>query len=279
LYCNTALLKSLKMRQRDKNFKRPLGPKPQVSARAQTAFVGGRNAVRQLILNAPGRIIAVKVSDKAADMDKTGRELLGLLDAKKIQVQMVRFDELSKLARHHQGFVAEVIPNTPLDLAQLEELGFAADDAVILALDGVQDPQNLGSILRAADSFGAACTVWSKNRSAPITDAVNTVSAGALQFAPHAVVSNLRDALLRLRKAGFQIVATMISDTAVDAYQHSFDRKTVIVLGGESDGVQQLIAKEADAQLYLSQYGVVDSLNVGQAAAVFLSMYRMQRGG
>jgi tRNA G18 (ribose-2'-O)-methylase SpoU len=71
----------------------------------------------------------------------------------------------------------------------------------------------------------------------------------------------------------------MISDTAVDAYQHTFDRKTVIVLGGESDGVQQLIAKEADAQLYLSQYGVVDSLNVGQAAAVFLSMYRMQRGG
>ena len=109
------------------------------------------------------------------------------------------------MARHNQGFVAEISENLPLDLSSLEELAFDADKGVILALDGVQDPQNLGSILRAADSFGALCTVWSKNRSAPITDTVSNASAGALHFARHAVVSNLRDSLTRLRKAGFQI--------------------------------------------------------------------------
>jgi 23S rRNA (guanosine2251-2'-O)-methyltransferase len=261
-----------------KNYKDSQPVKSVATPKAKTSFVGGRNAVRQLLLNSPERVICIKVSEKAEGMDKTGKELLSLVESKKARTEVVRFDELSRIARHHQGFVAEVIPNTPLDLSQLEELAFSCDEGVILALDGVQDPQNLGSILRAADSFGALCTVWSKNRSAPITDAVNSVSAGALQFAPHAVVSNLRESLTRLRKAGFQIVATMISDTAVDAYSYKFSEKTVIVLGGESDGVQALIAKEADAQIYLSQHGVVDSLNVGQAAAVFLSMYRMQGG-
>ena len=254
------------------------GPRPNRPAGAggNKTYIGGRNAVRQLIKHAPERIVSLMVADSVDRMDRTGAELFEEIKEKRISFTLSNYDQLQKLFRHHQGFVAEVKPLQSFDLKALEDFAAGIDEGVILALDGVQDPQNLGSILRAADSFGVSCVVWSKNRSAPVTDSVSSASAGALQFVQTAVVSNLREALVRLKKLGFASVATIIGDEAMDLYSFTFPPRTILILGGESDGVQQLIAKESDHKVYVQQHGVVDSLNVGQATAVFLNEYRRQ---
>lgn len=234
--------------------------------------------MRQLLEYAPERILGLYISDSVERMDKTGAELFEKIKGSKQRYQLQSYESLQKLFRHHQGFVAEIKPLESLDLKGLENFCAEMNNGVILALDGVQDPQNVGSILRAADSFGASMVIWSKNRSAPMTDTVASASAGSSQFVRTAVVSNLREALSRIKKIGFQTIATIINSEAVDLYSFTFPEKAVVILGGESDGVQPLIAKEADYQVYVQQKGVVDSLNVGQAAAVFLNEYRRQQG-
>ena len=255
---------------------RQIKPTPNSKNSHKSSLIAGRNPVRQLIEISPKRIIKLFVSDSKDRMDSLGQEIIELAKKNRVQMQVMPHHQMMNISRNPQGFIAEVTPKELLDLNGLEHLASQIDSGIIVAIDGVKDPQNLGSIMRACDCFGVAALVWSKNRSAPVTEVVSKVSAGASEFLPCAQVSNLRDALIRLRKLGFSSCVTAISDSATKLSEFKFQPRTVLVLGSEGDGVQPLILKEADNTVYVQQYGVVDSLNVGQAAAVFLFAFRAQ---
>ena len=232
--------------------------------------------MRQLLQFQHFRIRKLLVSDSKDRMDDVGKAIFDLAATKKVKIEVVPSSVLHSMARNPQGFIAEVNPKMLLDLNGLENLAANVDTGVIVALDGVKDPQNLGSIIRACDSFGVSALVWSKNRNVSLTEVVSKVSAGASEFVECAQVSNLRDALLKLKKLGFSVESAIVDENASSLFDHKFMPRTVIVLGGESDGIQPLIAKESTTRLYIPQHGVVDSLNVGQAASVFLAAYRAQ---
>ena len=184
-------------------------------------------------------------------------------------------EELTELAGSldHQGIVAEVDPYPYEDPASLLRPG-----GLVLALDQVQDPRNLGAACRSAEAAGAAGVVIPERRSASVTGAVCKASAGAVEHVPIAKVRNLSDWLAAAKEAGFWIWGA-----AADAEQaHTatdLTGSTVIVCGGEESGLRPRVADSCDALVALPRRGKVGSLNVSAAATVLLFEAIRQRDG
>lgn len=246
-----------------------------------TSLVIGRNAVSELLdrPDAQSRVVKAYIQKHEQGADATGAAILSTIKRMRIPTVEMHRGELASLcdSQGHQGFVLEVHPRQTLDLHGLLELAQSFDTGMIVALDGVQDPQNLGSILRACECLGVKAVFWSHNRGVGLTSTVSKVSAGASEIVPIATVSNLRDAIEKLKKEGFWSVASVISDDAEKLSSFSYPDKTCLILGSEGDGVKALLAKEADFRVYIQQFGIVDSLNVSQAAAVFLAEFARQK--
>ena len=184
-------------------------------------------------------------------------------------------EELERLAGspEHQGIVAEVDPYPYADPTTL----LAADDALVVALDEVQDPHNLGAVCRSAEVAGASGVVIPERRAAQVTPAVCKASAGAVEHLAVARVRNVADWLADAKERGAWVYgasgAGEVSLGAVD-----LTGRTVIVLGAEGKGLRPRVAAGCDAQVAIPQRGKVDSLNVSAAAAVFLFEALRQRG-
>ncbi len=182
-------------------------------------------------------------------------------------------DELTELAGSpdHQGIVAEVDPYPYADPASL--LG---EGALILALDQVQDPRNLGAACRSAEAAGVAGVVIPERRSASVTGAVCKASAGAVEHLAIAQVRNLSDWLVAAKEAGFWIWG---ADAEADQAHTATDLtgSTVIVCGGEDKGLRPRVAESCDGLISLPQQGKVGSLNVSAAATVLLFEALRQR--
>jgi 23S rRNA (guanosine2251-2'-O)-methyltransferase len=173
----------------------------------------------------------------------------------------------------HQGVVAEVDPypyGDPVGLLRRQ-------DALIVALDQVQDPRNLGSVCRSAEFAGAAGVVVPERRAAAVTAVTCKASAGAVEHLEVAHVRNLADWLAAAKEAGFWIWG---ADAEAKAAPWKVDLKgpTVLVLGGEGEGLRPRVAKACDGLLALPRAGEVESLNVSAAAAALLFEARRQRG-
>ena len=184
--------------------------------------------------------------------------------------------ELTRLAGSpdHQGVVAEV---DPYPYAGADEL-LAKPDCLIVALDQVQDPQNLGAVARSAEVAGATGLVIPSRRSASVTAAAAKASAGAVEHLPIAQVTSLADWLSRAKDAGAWIYgADAAADTMyVDA---ELTGKVVLVLGSEGEGLRRLVAERCDVRVSLPVRGRIDSLNVSATAAVLLFEASRQRAG
>ncbi len=165
----------------------------------------------------------------------------------------------------HQGVVAEVDPYPYADPGSL----LRPADALVVALDQVQDPHNLGAICRSAEAAGAAGVVIPERRAAPVTAAVAKASAGAVEHLPVARVRNLADWLGSARDQGAWIYGA--DEAAPASYQTlDFSGRVVLVLGGEGMGIRPRVAKACDASVRIPTVGRVGSLNVAAAAAVLL---------
>ncbi len=147
---------------------------------------------------------------------------------------------------------------------------WSKDRGLIVALDGVLDPHNVGAILRASECFGVDLVFWSKKRSSGITPVVTKTSVGASELVPTLAVGNLAQSLELLQKNGFWIVAADGSQEAQSLQEFEFPEKTVLVLGAEGAGVSKLLLERADFHVKIPMYGKIDSLNVSQAASVLL---------
>lgn len=183
--------------------------------------------------------------------------------------------ELTRLAGSpdHQGVVAEVDSYPYADPAALLE----RPGALLVALDQVQDPHNLGAVCRSAEAAGATGVVITERRSASVTAAVAKASAGAVEHLPVARVANLAAWLARARDAGAWIYGAE-AGAPVAHTQTDLTGKVVLVLGSEGSGLRRLVADSCDALISIPASGRVGSLNVSAAAAVLLFEAMRQRG-
>lgn len=229
----------------------------------------GRNTVREVFRAQPERIKRI-FSTKDPEENAFVKELQ---EAGKPIRQMSEKALTSLLnSDSHQGIAAELKPRSHPDLKEF--LKEEREKSLVLVLDSIFDPQNFGTILRAGECFGADAALYSKNRGASITPAVTKASVGASELMPLIVVSNLAEAVRKLQDAGYFVVVAAVGAEAKNALEFDFPLKTALILGSEGKGVQPLVAKIADAALYIPMRGKIDSLNVSQAAAVFCALYR-----
>lgn len=184
-------------------------------------------------------------------------------------------EELERLcgSPDHQGVVAEVDPYPYGDPGGL----LRGEDSLLVALDQVQDPRNLGAVCRSAEFAGAAGVVVPERRAASVTAVACKASAGAVEHLPVAHVRNLADWLAAAKAVGFWIWG---ADAEADSPPWKADLKgpTVLVMGGEGKGLRPRVAAACDGLVALPRGGQVESLNVSAAAAALLFEARRQRG-
>jgi 23S rRNA (guanosine2251-2'-O)-methyltransferase len=173
----------------------------------------------------------------------------------------------------HQGVVAEVDPYPYADPRGL----LRGENALLIALDQVQDPRNLGAVCRSAEFAGATGVIVPERRSAAVTAATCKASAGAVEHLQVAHVRNLADWLADAKAAGFWIWG---ADAEAKSRAWDVDLKgpTVLVLGGEGKGIRPRVAKACDGLISLPRRGEVESLNVSAAATALLFEAMRQRG-
>jgi 23S rRNA (guanosine2251-2'-O)-methyltransferase len=176
-------------------------------------------------------------------------------------------DELQRLSgsADHQGVVAEVDPYPYADPNAL----LAREDALIVALDQVQDPRNLGAICRSAEFAGAAGVVIPERRATEVTAVACKASAGAVEHLDVARVRNLADWLAEAKAAGFWVWGAD-ADADLAPWEVDLGGPTVLVLGGEGKGIRPRVAAGCDGLVALPRRGRVESLNVSAAATVLL---------
>ncbi|WP_054025344.1 23S rRNA (guanosine(2251)-2'-O)-methyltransferase RlmB [Bacillus sp. FJAT-28004] len=200
-------------------------------------------------------------------------------EAKKsgIIVQFVDKRKLDSLAPGvtHQGVVAQAAAFAYVDVEEILERAKQRDEIpFILLLDEIEDPHNLGSILRTAECTGVHGVIIPKRRAAGLTATVLKTSAGAAEHVPVARVTNLAQTIDKLKEAGVWVAGTDVS-ASQDVYKMKFDMPLVIVIGNESKGMGRLIKEKCDFLVKLPMLGQLNSLNASVAAGVL--MYEVVR--
>ena len=236
----------------------------------------GLHAVRSMLARHPERVRAVKFAERRDDPRTKEIEELARKGGRPVQ----RIDgralaqALGDVA--HQGVIAEIEPLPPWTEDDLVAALETAKDPIILALDGVQDPHNLGACLRTADACGALAVVVPKDRAAQLNATARKVAVGAAETTPVVSVTNLARALKLLKEAGLWVVGAD-ADGPKLAQDADLKGGLVLVLGAEGAGLRQLTRQTCDFVVRLPQLGAVESLNVSVAAGMLLYEALRQR--
>lgn len=201
--------------------------------------------------------------------------LLEAAAAAQVPVRVVPRDRLDAMASNHQGVVARVRDAVGMaatrELTERDIAGFPfAEDAVVVILDGITDPQNLGAAARSAEAAGVAMLVTRTRRAAEVTDAAVRASAGALMHLPHARVANLARAIDRLQVAGFWVIG-LDAGAPLTIYGDACPAgRVAVVIGSEGEGMARLTRERCDALVALPMRGRVGSLNAAASLAATL---------
>jgi len=192
-------------------------------------------------------------------------------------------DRLTRLAgtARHQGVVARVLPlpaRRSLDDLLDEAAAAGRGPALVLVLDGVTDPHNLGACLRVADGAGAQAVIAPKDHAVGLNATVAKVASGAAETMPYLMVTNLARTLAELRERGLRVVGTS-DDAEQSLYQADLGGPLALVLGAEGHGLRQLTRRSCDQLVRIPMRGAVESLNVSVAAGICLYEAARQRGG
>jgi 23S rRNA (guanosine2251-2'-O)-methyltransferase len=218
--------------------------------------VYGRNAVREAV-RGPRDVHRVWATAPAARED-------WLAELRPAAVSDAEVEELCG-SPDHQGVCAEVDPFRYADPTQL----LAADDALVVALDEVQDPRNLGAVIRVAEGAGAAGVVIGERRAAQVTPVVCKASAGAVEHLPVARVRNLADYLREAKQQGAWVYGASATD-AVPYDRPDYRGKVVVAFGSEGRGLRPRVRSACDQLIALPMHGHIESLNVSAAASAVL---------
>lgn len=209
------------------------------------------------------------------------KEILALAKEQNVFIQYVDKKQLDLLTggEVHQGVVAQAAAKEYADWEDvLSEVAQKGETPLFLLLDGVEDPHNLGAILRTADAAGVHCVIIPKQRAVPLTSGVAKASAGAIEYIPVARVTNIAQTIDSLKKKGFWIFGTD-QDAEKDYFNADLKGPLVVVLGSEGKGLGKLVREKCDFLLKIPMQGKINSLNVSIAASVILYEIVRQRKG
>lgn len=236
----------------------------------------GVNPVREALR---GNRRAFELFVQTSGSDHRIAKIVALAEEKGVAVRRRERADLERLAgnSHHQGLVLRVAPFVYTDLDDvLASQGTAAAPLFLLMLDGIQDPQNLGALIRSAACAGAQGVIIPKDRACGVTPVVEKASAGAVETLPVIQVTNLVQALERLKQAGCWAYG-LAGEAEKDIYQTDLRGNLVLVIGSEGEGVRPLVRKQCDGLLAIPQYGGVSSLNASVAGGIVLFEAARQR--
>jgi 23S rRNA (guanosine2251-2'-O)-methyltransferase len=238
--------------------------------------IEGRNPVLEALRagHEINKIFAVK-----GDTSGTLRSILDWAGRKKIPVSFVEPNVLDKMAttRNHQGIIAQAASwkYASVDTI-LAAAGAKQEPPFIVLLDGVEDPQNLGSILRTAETAGVHGIIIPERRAVGLNATVSRASAGAIEYVPVARVTNLSRTITELKQAGIWFSGAL-TDGALEFQKADLKGAIGLVVGGEGQGISRLVAEHCDQIVRLPMWGRINSLNVSVATGVLLYEIRRQR--
>ncbi len=238
----------------------------------------GVHAVEALLRHHPKRVKQVWLAESR--QDPRIQALVALAAESRVSVGNCERREMDAWVEGvHQGVVAEVSPSQVWGEAMLEELLDRSEGVpLLLVLDGVTDPHNLGACLRTADAAGALAVIVPKDKSATLNATVRKVACGAAEVIPLVAVTNLARTLEKLQQRGLWLVGTA-GEADQELYQQDMTGPTVLVMGAEGKGMRRLTREHCDYLVRLPMAGSVSSLNVSVAAGVCLFEAVRQRTG
>jgi len=246
--------------------------------------IEGRNAILEALRS--GLKVQKALVLHGVKSNKSIDEILAYLHSQGVKPKFVKRPELDNISEHgaHQGVMIWTAPFEYTPLGKLIERASEASQSgqvkqppheLVVVLDHVTDPGNLGAIARSAEVLGAAGLIVAKDRAAAVTPAAFKSAAGALSHLPIAQVTNISRALEQLKEAGYWVAgASEYADDA--AWDTELSGKIALVMGAEGTGLSRLVQKNCDFLVKLPQYGKVNSLNVAQAATALMYEYTRQ---
>ena len=237
----------------------------------------GRNAVNEALKNTM-RVNRLLIAEGAQTKNGDGSipEIIVLAKEKKVKFETVPRETIEGIAcgHRHQGVLAYVAPVEYADLDKVINEAVAKENPLLILLDGIEDPHNLGAILRTADAVGADGVLLPRHHSVPLNATVAKTSAGAIEYVPVARIGNIAQTLKELKDKGFWVYgADMDGDCDYD--KANFTGPVVLIIGSEGHGIARLTRENCDTIVSLPMVGRINSLNASVAGAIL--MYEVSR--
>lgn len=230
-------------------------------------IISGRNSVREALLSENKTINKILLSRQAHG--SAVKEIIKLAKERRIPLHHVppeRFDRLQN--QNNQGVLAEISPVEYINLEDLLAKVKNSKKTVLVVLDSIEDPHNLGAIIRNAAAFGVNGVIIGKWRSVNLTETVTRTSAGASHHIPIARVPNIAECLSSLKEAGFWVAGADTKGASLNKVKSAFP--LALVIGGEGQGIRRLVKDRCDALVSIPQNNVISSINASCAAAILL---------
>ena len=239
------------------------------------AEIFGRNPVLEALRSESEKN---KIYVAKGDLQGSIKEIIALAKEKGVQIQQVERAKLDKMfpKENHQGVAASIAEAEYVDWQEMVEIARRKnEDPLIIVLDELEDPHNLGAILRTADAVGAHGVVIPKRRAASLTSGVAKAAAGAVAYVPVARVSNLGQTMGAMKKEGLWIAGAAMGGTEI--YKQDMTGPLAIVIGSEGKGLGRLVTEKCDFLISLPMHGQINSLNASVACGVILYEVLRQR--
>jgi len=240
-------------------------------------WIWGRNPVWEVLRAERRKCYQLRIA-RGAKVEGRLEEILDLAREKGIPISEVPKQTLSGVSSHHQGVVLQVSDYAYEELDQVLHAAREQDEApLVLLLDTLKDPQNLGSLIRTAELVGVHGVILPYRRTATITPAVVSASSGASEYLP-IVQANLAQTISQLKEEGLWIVGLESSPQAQSPGKIDLDGPLAVVVGSEADGMRKLVRSSCDFLLRLPMRGQIDSLNAAVAGSIALYLIWQARG-
>lgn len=223
--------------------------------------VYGKNVAKEILKSGK------KVEKVILDKNFNDETIKSLIEKAKIPTQYVDKNKLDRLAgKNHQGIILSI---EDYHYCDIDELIKDKEKSLILILDHIEDPHNLGAIIRTAEAAGVDGIILPKNRSVLVNATVMKTSAGALQNIKISVVTNIYNTIEYLKDKGYWVVGTDIEDS-VDYREIDYPDKTVLIIGSEGFGMTRLVKEACDFVARIPMYGKINSLNASVASGIMI---------
>ncbi|WP_051533532.1 23S rRNA (guanosine(2251)-2'-O)-methyltransferase RlmB [Anaerovibrio sp. RM50] len=242
-------------------------------------MVAGRNAVMEAL---KGSRSVNKIMVANGSNEGSIKEILAVAKEKGVNIMYMERSKIDSMARgiRHQGVLAQVAPVQYVELEDILQIARDKNEPpFILLLDELEDPHNLGALLRTADAAGVHGVLIPKRRSVPLSATVAKTSAGAVEYVPVARIGNMVQTIRRLKDEGLWVAAADMDGT--DYYEADMTGPLLLIVGSEGHGVGRLVKEQCDFVVRIPMVGKINSLNASVAGSILMyeaMKQRIQRG-